>query len=197
MEYTIPCAVVARFANVLKIKPPEATEWSDTIRIENGFAIASNRRILAVENIGGSQGIIHLIADPVLVAQCANEATFDSMLHITAEPALKHAVCVTTMGYKHPRNCVLWSNSENYLDGWRGVLPIEQPKKPNGGMFWHGEMIADLARSSPSGRVIFAEIIDVTKPTVIRDTIDPDWFGVFLPDQAQKYDAARLPEWVR
>jgi hypothetical protein len=199
-DFVIPCDTFVRLTNILYGMPEDISEWFKTVRIDNGIAVATNRRILAAENVGGPAGIIHVIADQALINQCRTEAAFSSALTITVNEVLKFAVAKTTLGYVHPGNCVRFSDDPNDFDRWRTV--VEQCKTPasapRGGMFWDADMIARLAAASPSGRVVFEEIIDATgRPTIIRDINEYNWIGVFQPFSTEEsYSPATLPTWI-
>lgn len=198
MEFQIPCETVARLAKVLRVMTYDANIWFNSIRIDNGVAIASNRAIMAVEQIGGPSGVIHIPNDPVLIAQCETEAPFASVLHITLPPGLQWASAKTDLGYVYPGNASVWSDLPNDMDKWRSLLPNGKPGGAKGGMYWDSDWIYDLGRSSPSGKLIFPEAIDTRRPVVVRDVHDPRWFGLFTSiDQSGQFPAATLPEWVK
>lgn len=197
MDFEIPCAVIGRFAKILTIMTHDANEWFNSIRIDNGLALASNRTVLACEQIGGGGGIVHIKNDPALIAQCEKEAPFDSVLYVTLNEALRFASAKTTLGYIYPGNCAVFSNEPNDFDRWRSILP-KPAKKPKGGMQWNTEQIALLGASSPSGRLCFEEIIDASQPTIVRDAHDDQWFGLFNPWLVeQNFIPATLPDWVK
>lgn len=199
-DFVIPCDTFVRLSNIIHGLPDDVGPWFNTIRIDNGVAVATNRRILAAENVGGPAGIIHVMADPALINQCRTEAAFSSTLTITVNEVLKYAVAKTTLGYVHPGNCVLFGDGDKDFDRWRSI--VEQCKTPaqtaRGGMFWDADMIARLAAASPSGRVVFEEIIDATgRPTIIRDINEYNWIGVFQPFSTEEsYQPATLPSWI-
>lgn len=199
-DFVIPCDTFVRLTNILHGMPDDINEWFRTVRIDNGIAVATNRRILAAENIGGPAGVIHVIADQALINQCRTEAAFSSTLTITVNEVLKFAVAKTTLGYVHPGNCVRFGDDAGDFDRWRTV--VGQCKTPataaRGGMFWDADMIARLAAASPSGRVVFEEIIDASgRPTIIRDINEYNWIGVFQPFSTEEsYSPATLPSWI-
>ena len=169
------------------------------IRLDNGQAVATDRSFMAIENIGGPSGVVHILPDPKLIAQCKTESVFDSKLTITVNEMLKFAVAKTTLGYVHPGNCSIWADGENDFDRWRSVVmeSAAPAMKSSGGMFWVAESIAKLAASSPSGRLVFEENIDVSRPTLVRDVLDYDWLGVFSPHSIKDlYKPATLPTWM-
>jgi hypothetical protein len=199
-DYVIPCETLVRLTKVLQLDGENMTDWLRTVRIDNGVAICTNRKMMVMENIGGASGVIHIIADAKLIAQCAVEAPFNSVLTITVNEQLRFAVAKTTLGYIHSGNACLWAaTAENDLERWHTIVdrcraPSTEPK---GVMFWDAYNIANLAASSPSGTLVFEEIVDVTKPIVIRDMNDPDWCGFFIPSKSSiDYDGAAIPEWL-
>jgi hypothetical protein len=65
-------------------------------------------------------------------------------------------------------------------------------------MYWDLFQIEALIKSSPSGGVVFPEFIDSSKPVMIRDSLKPNWAGVFIPDVSKgstKHKPAEIPEW--
>lgn len=201
-DYVIPCDTFVRLTNVLHDFHENANEWFHTVRIDNGKAVASNRIVIAIENIGGPAGVIHIIADPVLIQQCRTEAQFSSRLTITVNEALRYAVAKTTLGYVHPGNCCMWSGGLNDLDGWREIaMRAAEPVAGSvGALFWDADQIARLAASSPSGRVVFEQFIDASgaRPTILRDVKDYDWLGVYKPScRDETYSPATMPTWMK
>jgi hypothetical protein len=199
-DYAIPCDTFARLSNVLRFMPPDIDDHFRTIRIDHGIAVASNRIIMAVENIGVGAGVIHVIASPGLIENCRKEAPFASDVTITVNEPLKWAVAKTSFGYIEPGNCCLWSDAPSDLDRWRDIaLATKEPAKINrGGMFWDADNISNLAASSPSGRLVFEEMIDTQgRPTIVRDINDYNWFGLFNPYSiGENTIPAVLPTWM-
>lgn len=195
-DFTIRCDTFARLSTILD---GEIEPLFNCIRLDNGQAVATNRMLMAIENIGGPSGIVHIIADPALIAQCVTEAKFDSRLTITVVEELKFATAKTTLGYIHPGNCSYWPEAVTPFDRWRDV--VMQAKEPalasKGGMFWDAASMSRLASSSPSGRVVFEQNIDTSRPALIRDVTDYDWLGVFTPFSAKdNFVPATIPTWM-
>jgi len=201
-DFIIPCDTVVRLSNVLANFHEDADEWFHSLRIDNGQVVATNRRIMVVENVGNNEGIFHLIVDAALLQQCRVEAPFSSKLTINVNETLRFAVAKTTLGYVHAPNCGLWSaQPRNIYDQWRNIVMQAKgtAKKSVGGMLWEADAISQIAAAAPSGRLIFEEKIDtLTRPTVVRDPDDSDWFAIFNPylDAFGDSPAAVLPAWM-
>jgi hypothetical protein len=194
-DYVIPCDTFARLASLAT-----ADEWFNTVRIENGVALASNKLFMAIERIGGPDGVIHIIADPLLVQQCQTEAQYSSTLTITVIEAMQFATAKTTLGYIHPGNCCKWSGPENDLNDWRKIVAnaAEPAAASNGGMVWNARCLAAIIACAPSKCVSFEENIDVSRPALMRDVADPNWVGLFNPWlETGDYPAAVMPEWLK
>ena len=198
-DYTMSCDAFVRLSHILHNLPEDIDPVFRTIRIDNGQAVATDRSFMAIENIGGATGIIHILPDAALIKQCATEAKFDSQLTITVTEMLQHAVAKTTLGYVHPVNVSYWPTGGTDFDRWREVvMEASVPAaKSSGGMFWQADGVAKVAASSPSGRVVFEENIDVIRPTLVRDILEYDWLGVFNPfSRKDHYSPATLPTWM-
>jgi hypothetical protein len=197
-DYVIPCETIDRLS---KIASGDNNPWFAALRIDDGCVIATSGQLMAVEYIDIPDGIFHLRLDAALVAQCATEAPFGSKLTVSVIDGLNIAGAKTTMGYTYPGDPCLWSlDAVNDFNRWREVVAraLVPADAPNGGMCWSADLTARLAAASPSGQVVFEEVIDINRPTVIRDATDPNWFGLFMPHlKSGDYPAATLPSWFR
>lgn len=200
MQFDIPCELISRLSKALRHLPTDASGWFKSIRIENNMAIVSNKRILIIERLPSKQpdGIIHIDATPALIEQCEREAAFASSLKIVVTPMLKWATAVTTLGYNYPANAVLWdAGEENGFDRWKSIIPAPATE-PHGAMMWNTDQIRDIAETSPSGRIVLEEIIDVRQPIIVRDMLDDNWFALFIPTSVKNnYSPAKIPEWFK
>lgn len=196
--FEIPCDVYARLAGVTDTIYFDGSPWCKTMRIEDGKAIVTNRKVMVIESIGGPKGVGHVIIDPQLVAQCRTEAPFDSKLTVTIDDALRFGTAKTTLGYCFPGNVGRWGPEENELARWRTALPIREATASDGAMLWDAPVISALCASSPTGGLVFPRFIDCNMPVVIRDASDDRWCGIFLPRAHDSvYGAAKLPEWCK
>lgn len=196
-DYVIPCDTIARLAPLVH----GSEDWFNTIRIDNGQVIATDRRIMAIENIGGSSGIIHFKPFPMIVDLCKKH--YDKSLTIIVNEMLKFAIA-TLPGIELPAvNCVNWADTPNIFNNWRSmVMRAKEPaKKSTGAMAWQGNLVAKLCGSSPTGNVVFETNIDVmsNRPTLIRDELEEKWLGVFNPwvdDVKRDVAPAIMPDWM-
>ena len=197
----IPCDTIARLANALPSESDEIDDIFRTFRLDNGRVIATDRTIMAVEHIGGWEGVHHIRLTPADIAQCRTESAWNSALEIVATPIM--TVAKTTYGYTPAGDIGVRPAGPTDYDAWheRIVKPCATPSDvPRGAMIWRTDQIAALARSSPSGVVVFENIIDVeTRAAVIRDINSPDWCGFFMPrlSDGLYHPAAALPGWLR
>ncbi|RUW55632.1 hypothetical protein EOA32_01025 [Mesorhizobium sp. M1A.F.Ca.ET.072.01.1.1] len=210
MEFAISCEIFARLANVVKdIPATETRPHLKSVYIEHkdgeAFAVASNSRFAAIEYLGKvdfGNGSVHIAADPVLIQQCRTEAPFNSVLSVSFNEVLQFGAAKTTLGYCYPGNVAVVANGSPFVQ-WRTWTPDKPVTKTKGAMFWNTENIANIGASSPSGRLLFPEFIDATKPVVVRDIMDENWFGLFMPNRTVEgeiitySDGAKLPEWFK
>lgn len=197
-DIVIPCDTVVRLMNVLHNLPSDIAPPFRCIRLDNGLAVASDRKFMAIEKIAAFEGVFYIKPDQALIDQCRTEAAFSSNLTITVNEMLRYTVAKSALGYVHPANIGVW-HDESDFDKWRSVvMRCKEPAGANrGGMFWDADGIARLASASPSGAVVFEDIIDVSRPTLIRDVHDYNWLGVFNPWSTEQSAApAKLPSWM-
>lgn len=184
-QFNIPAATLRRLSAVLNARNPSAPEDLGAIRVEhtNGvtIALATNHEIAVFEYLGTtteSDAVIHLNMSAI---------NTDHDLAVTVIP---EAYIVM------PEDAVLWGPFKA-LAGWRKWLP-RQPVEQKGFMYWDLFQVQTLLEASPSGQLVFPEVIDASKPVVIRDRFSDAWFAVFIPQLADGVvKAAELPEWVK
>jgi len=197
-EYVIPCEVFARLSNLLAISYDETDEWCNSVRIDRGCAMVTNRHFMVVERIDCDlPDPVHIVADPVLIEQCRKEAQYHSKLHIAVVPAIKYASAKTTFGYQYPGNAALWLAAPNELDKWRSIIPDNVSATSHGGMLLDLEGLKCMIATSPSGRIVVEQNVDFTKPVIVNDAVDPNWFGVFSAREDKLHNPAIIPKWVK
>lgn len=183
---------------LFKISTPHgSTQFKDTqsVRLENkdgvAFAIATNSRIIAVENLGETtepNGAVNLSNDPGIVAWVHSMADAELKFEWYPGMALMFDTHLLPVVPDETRRWVEWSR----------IFPNELPTKPNGPLYLDGDIIALLASSAPSGQLLFPKFIDRGQTTVVRDLYDPNWLGGFISDtKLAKTEYATLPEWMK
>lgn len=211
MNVQISCELYARLSAIpLLLNPTDDRKYLKSLYIErrNGklYAVATNVKIAAIEHLGQSEGpdeCTAIVIDPVLIAQCQKEISFNSSLSIVANPLLHFTSIKTTFGYNHPGNAMVQlPEVKNELAGWRNWFPDSIPKKSNGAMFWTAALVHALATASPTGGLRFPEHIDKTCPVVVRDQESANWVGLFIPrpisdsEDPVAVEPASIPDWL-
>lgn len=210
MQFRIPCETFARLSNVCNYLKPDEKRPLNVMFLDytggNFYAVVSNSIIAAVQYLGKTDQpdfCRAVILDPQIINQCRIEADLDGELIIDTMDigGVPFGTAITTFGYKYPSNALftppnkMWERPWN---DWRKLFPDDVPIRSKGFLFMDTEQLTNLGKSSPSGRFVFPAFIDVNKPVMVRDVIDPDWVGLFLPrDNSQKnLQAATRPEWL-
>lgn len=197
-EITVSCDTVVRLSNVIATAS-DVDPAFQCIRFDNGVAVASDRRFMAIEKVADFAGIFYIIPSAVLIDQCRSGANFNATLTLVVNDLLRYTGAKTNMGYLHPGNVGYWSAGATDFDRWREI--VNQSRQPAaksvGGMYWEADSVARLAASSPSGQIVFEENIDSNRPTIVRDTEDHAWLGVFNPFRVgAAYQPASVPSWL-
>lgn len=210
MKITISCATFARIAQITGFfdlsTDPEISKQLSCVRIEvkdgHAFAISTNQKIAAIEYIGATEEkdcAFHIKADKQLIDQCVKEIPFDSFLNIIYIPEILMATISTMLGYNYAGNAADEIMPEaSLLKNWRTWFPDEMPKKSHGFLYFDTDHLKTLCQSSPSGQIIFPEIINTDFPIVLRDKQNPNWCGLFFGKDAELSDlkGATMPEWL-
>lgn len=199
-DYIIPCDVVARLGRVA-FGHQTSKQIMRTLRLDNGQVVATNDRVLIIENIGGFVGIAHIVVDQALLTQCEFERQFHSQLYVSVNEMLGMGWAKSTLGYNHSMNCYMPAPAVNDFDQWRAIAaraaaPLEQSAKF--GMCWQTECLDAIVKSSPSGDLIMDINIDpIIKPVLICDVNDPNWIAVTRPFDPEKIRRkAQFPTWL-
>lgn len=208
MKFTIPCETFTRLAAIPSFFPLDVDEEHRAdlrcVRVENvkghRIAIAANKKIAAIEYLGvttEADGVAHIVIDPLLIEQCKTEAKFNGFLEVLLIPEIATATARTMLGYSYKGNACIYPQ-DSVMNGWRGWGPPMPVKKSKGALFLNLGYIELLNKSSPSGKIIFPEFIDVDMPAVLRDRENANWVGLFFPAPPQIEPAATpaiLPQW--
>lgn len=199
-EITLSCETFLRISRITDDMPSDMHPSWSTLRFDSGCVIATDRSFMAIENFTSQQfSAFHIIRDDALLAQCETEAKFNSRMTIVVNEFLKFAVIKTSLGYQTAANVLYTGELDPAWEKWKSVAQkcAEPAPKHTGPMFMSAEGVARLVSSSPSGLVVFEEIIDVNRPALVRDVKDYHWIGLFHPTSLHDhYAAATLPTWI-
>lgn len=196
VQFIIPTETFVRLSHASQPYGSPDYKACQSVRLEyrdgGYYAVASNSRIIAVEYLG-------LTMEP---NAAVNVALFDAET-VKPDPAygdnlrfdwfsefsiltLNGGITIQAMPDNEPR----------FKEWWR-VFPEAVPTKSRGAFYMDGELIAKLARSSPSGLLCFAAHVDRKNTAIVRDLHDPNWIGGFISDDIEhKAFPATLPDWM-
>lgn len=205
MGFSIECRTFVRIANAaLQPDEPDRTPPYPTlrsVRLESyhgrQIVIASNRLVMAIEHLSdnGSQIDEAINVSLDLVGPCAEAAKSDGVLTVN-QVAANYAVATISTGYFHAGNAMV----EGAYPDWRALIPKSVPKKPIGSIAIHAPGLVALAKSAPSGHLVFPTSFDASQPIFVTDNDDPDFVGAFLAldhrDQSE-IEPASIPEWLK
>jgi hypothetical protein len=97
-------------------------------------------------------------------------------------------------------NVGMWYDSPSDFDRWRERAELARAPAtvPNGAMYWDMDEVNAIGRASPSGGIVFEAIPDLSRPVIIRDYADPNWFAMFHPfNETAHVKSASLPDWFK
>lgn len=201
MEFKIDPEIYLRLAAVSVQPDEEHKAVARSVRIEhhNGkiIAIASNGKFLCGELLGecDDEGAVNVTNDPELRKIAEAEVAASGVLLIS-----QVAGWTVARGGETGKMYALNAEVEGEYPDWRALVPTTKPTKPNGVIAFFPYVMKRIADASPSGVIVFPEVIDITQPVLIRDKTDPNWFGLYLLTDApnkQTFKAATVPDWLR
>lgn len=198
----ISCDALVRLSAMIPRAGADVQDIFRTIRLENGRAIVTDRKFMAVELISPFEGVFYIRPTPELIEQCRVETQFNSVLTLVPNPMLSYTTGMTSLAYEVQGNIGVYPVGVTEFDGWwdKIVKPALDPSTvANGALVCHADEVARLAASSPSGAVVFEQHIDVRRPTIIRDINSHDWVGFFHPrvDTGIYHAPATVPGWLK
>lgn len=199
-EISLSCETFLRISHITDDMPSDMHPSWSTVRFDSGCIVATDRSFMAIENFTSAKfEPFHILRDPALLAQCETESKFNSRMTIVVNEMLKFAVIKTSLGYQTTANVLYTGEIDSAWEKWKSVAQKckEPAPKQTGPLFMSVDGIARLIASSPSGLVVFEEIIDVNRPALVRDVKDYQWIGLFHPMSLHDhYSPATLPTWV-
>lgn len=208
---SIPCETFVRLASVAMSLPEnDNRSYLRSIYFEQVrgklIAIATNVKIAAIELIGNFTGPDFRLAvtvDETLIHHAEEMIQYGANYEIGINHMLKYTVVRSTFGYSHPVNMYADLGTKCEFFDWREWLPDSAPNERHGAVFANLYMLHTLAESSPTGMIIFPDVIDNRQPIIVRDTNDDRWLGVFVPSsldtesgEVKYHSGAKFPDWI-
>lgn len=189
---TIHASTLQRFMTLSEPLKPITLK----IEINNGkcYLIGSNDYIACVEYLGETdQPNDSCYIKPV--AEAVNKETdVNGSFTFETLPELAMGSTYTTSGNRY-NDFIIWPD-KCVLDNWRDWFTISDIAE--GFMYCNLFQIESLWHCSPSGEIVFPEVINANEPVIVRDVNDNNWLGVFIPaiDEKKLIKPATLPEWL-
>ncbi len=174
-----------------------------SVRLENSngraYAIASNRKIMAVEFLNETDqpdGAVNITVDPLFVHLIEHHMDDRHSLEIEYWPEFN--ISTATIGGEVCTTALRMPDTYEPFRNWRGQFPTWLPKVDKGFVWFETEQLSNLGASSPSGMIALPEVLDNTRRVIVRDIHDPNWCGVFIPFNPDQPNVkpATIPEWL-
>lgn len=200
-KFTIKSDILQRFTSLYKSLDPKAPEDLKVLRIEisNGkiMLIGCNQYVACVELIGESKDhdeVCHIKINNSFIDSINKEVNIAGIYTFETLPELAISSVSTSDGDKF-NDFIIWPDNSP-LDNWRDWFTMSESKK--GFMFCTLYQIQTLFETSPSGEIVFPEMIDSKEPVIVRDVNISNWLGTFIPafDGKKNIKPAELPEWL-
>jgi hypothetical protein len=166
-----------------------------TIKIEGQNLIATNDTLACVQHLNtDNTDNCYINVTKELVKIVYNELNKEGFLTFETISELAMGSVTDSNGHIYT-DIIVWPD-ESPLDNWREWFRLSEESQ--GFMFANLEQLETLWKSSPSGNIVFPEVINASEPVIVRDVTDANWVGVFIPSLESKatLKAATLPEWL-
>jgi hypothetical protein len=189
MKVTIPATILQRFTLLpfLKIE----------ISQQRIYLIGTNDTVGCVQYIGDTKETedscyINIVDSFKEVVD--NEAKIEGSLTFETLPELAMGSIIDTLGRVYT-DFISWPD-ESTLDNWYNWFELSTEQK--GFLYCDLLDIQTLWQVSPTGELVFPEVINSDKPIIVRDVNNDNWVGVFIPNIEGKrvIKPATLPEWL-
>lgn len=198
----IPTDTIARLSHLLPDEPSD--DPFNCFRLDNGLVMATlDKKFMAVEYVGGWEGVYYIRADRAMIEQCRTEAQWSSVVDFSPVPQVSYTTAISTMGWKSSDNLGLFPTEPTDYDHWRERIlqPCMEPLDHSSGpVVFDAEGLSRLAQSSPSGGIALELNSDpIRRPTVVRDIDSADWVGFFMARimDGRTHSAAVVPGWCK
>lgn len=208
VDFAIPCATFRRLAGVALQhgeQDRDNRDWLRCVRMEihksHMIAVASYGLVLVAEKIKTDEFMtegetVCITVEPEMLAFVERGALNDDVLIITPAPgwtvARLASGAIYTKDAEHP--------GADKWPAWRDLIPADLPNKTSHALAFSGAEIARMSAAAPSGAFVCQKHVNVDRPILVNDVLDPHWIGLFLgrnESNDQPYEPARIPDWMR
>lgn len=197
MNIEIPCETIVRLASLIPAPDMDIEPIFRSIRLENGKAIVTDRRYMAIENLNFPFiGTDHIEIFPELLARCVEGTKTAERITIICNPMIGY-----TMVADDPAVNLHLKGDTTPYDCWyeKIVKPaLVSANGDNGAMSCDAAGMARFAASAPSGEIVFESPIDRSRPMAVRDIHSYDWCGFVWPRLVGgvSHIPASVPKWL-
>lgn len=195
----LKCSELYRISTVIS-KETDNRIIQFEIRNNNIFVIACNKACAVVKHLAetneGDSFFLLKCTDNLLNYLKENK-TSDEMITIETIPEFACG-SISCKDFSDSES-FLWLNDSFYKNWLDWFEPVKtQLESSKGSMFFNLYQIQTLFEASTSGEIVFPEFIDATKPVLVRDINDSNWFGFFIPSPEYRkiLKQKELPEWL-
>lgn len=207
MKFTIPCATYVRLSAVCRWVPDRWPQpYIRSLYIERRdnrlIAVVTNSKIAAVELLSpsdaGPNENCFVAFDATLLQQANTEIPFASSIDFDVMPELQFGAARTMFGYSYPGNVAVFpTDAKIETVHWRDWFPEKLPSANYGQLQIKAEILQALAAAAPSGEIVFHHFVDTRVPSVVRDNVEKNWYGVFMPsfEDGKQLPKINLPTW--
>jgi hypothetical protein len=197
MNIEIPCETIVRLASLIPTPDMDIEPIFRSLRLENGKIIVTDRKYMAIENLGFPfVGVDHIEIPPALLIRCVEGVRTSERITIICNPMIGYTMVVDDPAV----NLHVRGDTSPY-DVWydKIVKPaLSGAVVDNGAMACDATGMARFAATAPSGQIVFESPIDRSRPMVVRDIHSYDWCGFVYPRLADRvaHPAATVPKWL-
>ena len=189
MKAAIPATILQRFITLPMLK----IEISE----QHTYLIGSNNTVACVQYLGDTNQAddsCYINVTDSFKEIINNESKIDGSLTFETIPDLAMGSIVDTIGQVYT-DYICWPD-ESVLDNWYNWFELSTEQ--NGFLYFDMLDIQTLWQVSPTGELVFPEVINSDKPVIVRDVNNDNWIGTFIPaiEGKRVLKPATLPEWL-
>ena len=189
MKIEINADILRRFMDLKKLKIE--------IKDKKCFLVGTNNTIACVQYLGVQEQAddsCYIDVTKSLQTLVYKELNNEGFLTFETIPEIAMGNVTDSKGQSY-NDIIIWPD-ESPLDKWREWFKLST--ESSGFMYCTVIDIDTLWHCSPSGQIVFPEVINASEPVIVRDITDANWLGVFIPavDGKAIIKPATLPEWL-